>query len=140
MSTRAILAGIAGAIFAFLLGWLIFGILLMDYYNANTTQYAGLMKEMPNLVLIFISNLIFGIWVSFIFERWAKVSTIGGGIVGGIIIGLPIYLYFDLFLIASMNLFNGTVVIVDVIANTVLAALVGGLIGFILGLKKKAAA
>lgn len=42
-------------------------------------------------------------------------------------------------ILAGMNLFNGTIVIVDVLANTLLAALMGGLIGFILSLKKKAA-
>jgi len=87
MSTRAILAGIAGAVFAFFLGWLIFGILLMDYYTANTTSYPGLMKEMPNLVLIFLSQLIMGLLFAFIFERWAGIKTFGRGIVGGIILG-----------------------------------------------------
>jgi hypothetical protein len=140
MSTKAILAGIAGGIFAFFLGWLIFGVLLMDYYTANTTHYEGLMKEMPNIVLLLVSNLVWGFWLSFIFERWAKITTIGNGIVGGIIIGLPVALAFDLWALAGMNLFNGTIVIVDVLANTLLFALMGGLIGFILGYKKKTTA
>ena len=139
MSTRAILAGIAGAVFAFFLGWLIFGILLMDYYTANTTSYPGLMKEMPNLVLIFLSQLIMGLLFSFVFERWAGFRTIGRGIVGGIILGLPIMLSFDLFFLAGMNLFGPTLIVVDVLANAFVTALMGGLIGFILGLKKKAA-
>ena len=140
MSTKAILAGIAGGIFLFFLGWLIFGVLLMDYYTANTTHYDGLMNEMPNLYLMIVSNLIWGLWLSFLFERWAKINSIGKGIVGGIIIGLPMILIVDLYLLASMNLFNGTVVILDVVANSITIGLMGGLIGFILGWKKKAAA
>ena len=140
MSTKAILAGIAGGIFLFFLGWLIFGVLLMDYYTANTTHYEGLMNEMPNLYLMMASNLIWGLWLSFLFERWAKIASIGKGIVGGIIIGLPMILTVDLYLLASMNLLNVTITIVDVIVMTVLIALMGGLIGFILGWKKKAAA
>ncbi|MCK9400224.1 MAG: hypothetical protein M0Q51_09585 [Bacteroidales bacterium] len=139
MSTRAILAGIAGGIFAFLLGWLIFGMFLMDFYTANTTEYVGLMKETPNIVLILLSNLVWGLLFAFVFDTWAGFRTIGRGIVGGIILGLPIMLSFDLYFMAFMNLYSGTLIIVDVLANTIMAALMGGLIGFILGLKKKAA-
>lgn len=140
MSTRAILAGIASAVLAFFLGWLIFGKLLMDYYTANTTPYEGLMKEMPNLVLIALSQLIQGLLFAFIFERWAGIKTFGRGIAGGIILGLPIMLSFDLYFLAAMNLFGPGLIVVDVLANTLVTALMGGLIGLILGLKKKAAA
>lgn len=140
MSTRAILAAVVGSISSFLLGWLIFGILLMDYYTANTTHYDGLMKEMPNLVLVFLNGLIWSLLLAFIFERWAGIKTILGGIKGGVIIGLPIMLSFNLFLLARMNLFTPTLVVVDVIANTIFTALVGGLIAFILGYRKKASA
>ncbi len=140
MSTRAILAAIAGAIFAFFLGWLVFGILLMDYYTAHITHYDGLMKEMPNLVLIALSNLIWGFLFAFVFERWAGIKTISGGILGGIILGLPVMLIFDLYSLAGMNLFSPTLIVVDVIINTLMIALMGGLIGLILGLKKQAAA
>ena len=99
MSTRAILAGIAGGIFAFLLGWLIFGMLLMDFYTANTTEYAGLMKDPPSIVLILLCNLIWGLLFAFVFDKWAGFRTIGRGIVGGIILGLSIMLSFDLYLL-----------------------------------------
>ena len=140
MSTKAILAAVAGAIFAFLLGWLIYGILLMDFYEANTTHYDGLMKEMPNLVLIFLNNLIWSFLLAFIFYRWGAIKSMGNGMKGGIIIGLPVALSFDLYILAGMNLFTPTLVVVDVIVSTVMTALVGGLIGFILGTGKKAAA
>ena len=140
MSTKAILAAVAAAVLAFLLGWVIYGMLLMDYFESNTTHYEGLMKEMPNLYLIFVNNLIWGFLLSFIFYRWAGIKTIGGGIVGGIIIALPVSLSFDLFMIGGMNLFTPTLLVVDVLASTLIWALCGGLIGFILGTGKKAAA
>lgn len=140
MSTKAILAAVAGAVLAFLLGWVIYGMLLMDYFESNSTHYEGLMKEMPNLFLIFVNNLIWGFLLSFIFYRWAGIKTFSGGIVGGIIIALPIALSFDLYIIGGMNLFTPTLVVVDVLASTVIWALCGGLIGFILGTGKKTSA
>ena len=138
MSIKTILAAIAGAILAFLLGWLIYGFLLMDYFEANTTHYDGLMKEMPNLLLVFINNLIWSSLLAFIFYKWAGIKSFAGGIKGGIIIALPISLSFDLYLVSGMNIFTPTLVVVDVIASTVMWAIVGGLIGFILGTGKKA--
>jgi hypothetical protein len=140
MSTKAILAAVAGAVLAFLLGWVIYGMLLMNFFEANSTHYDGLMKETPNLLLYFISNLIMALLFAYIFEKWAGIKSIGSGIIGAIIIGLPISLSMDLFFIGGMNLFTPTLVVVDVIASTVLWALVGGLIGFILGTGKKASA
>ena len=47
MTTKAIIAAIAGGIVAFLLGWLVFGILLDGFYTAHSTQYAGLIQKSP---------------------------------------------------------------------------------------------
>ncbi len=139
MSTKAILAAVAGSVLAFLLGWVIYGMLLMDYFESNSTHYEGLMKEMPNLLLIYINNLIWSLLLAFIFDKWAGARSIGSGIKAGIIIGLPIALSFDLFILAGMNLFTPTLMVVDVLASTVITALTGGLIGYILGTGKKTA-
>jgi hypothetical protein len=48
-----------------------------------------------------------------------------------------IVLAFDMFAYGGMNLFSPTLLIVDILANTVLGGLVGGVAGLILGLGKK---
>jgi len=47
MKTKFMLAGLAGGVFYFFLGWLVYGILLMNFYESNTITYDGLNKEMP---------------------------------------------------------------------------------------------
>ncbi len=137
MNSKIIVATIAGGVAYFLLGWLIYGILLMDFYTANTIQYAGLWKEMPNLLLMFLSNLLGAFLLAFIFHRWAGISTFSGGLTGGLILGLILALMWDLYFLSSMNLYSVTLVVVDVIVSTIFTGIIGGLIGWILGFGKK---
>lgn len=140
MYTKILLATLLGGVVMFLLGWLVFGILLMDYYTANTTHYDGLMKEMPNLGLIFLANLLMAFLYAFIFQRWAGIRTFVGGLNGGMIIGLLFTLIMDLMFISGMNLYPASLIVVDVIVNTIMAGIVGGVIGWFLGTGKKQAA
>jgi hypothetical protein len=138
MNVKAYLAAIAGAVFSFLGGWVIFGMLLMDFYMANTTSYDGLMKSpMPDLIFIFLSGLSASFLLTIIFTKWANVSTFQGGFTNGAIIYFFVVASFNLSMYGFYNLFNITLVFVDTIAQTVFGGLIGGIIGFILGTGKK---
>ncbi len=140
MNTKVLLAGLAGGIAAFLLGWVIFGMLLMGYYEANMIHYEGLMKgegEM-HLGLMFLSNLMLSMMLAYVCSRMG-VNDLKGGLVAGAIIGFLVYLSVDLGFLAMMNMFaSNTMVVVDVLANTVWAALIGAVIGLVLGRGKVA--
>lgn len=142
MTTKVLLAALAGGIAAFLLGWLIFGMLLMGYSEANMVHYDGLMKgegEM-NLPLLFISNVQIALLLAYIGHRMG-VSSLVGGLVMGTIVGFLFYLSVDLSFLSMMNLFaNRTMVVVDVLANTVWTAGVGAVVGLMLGRGKSTAA
>jgi hypothetical protein len=137
MNTKVFLAGLAGGVAAFFLGWLLWGILAMDFMMANTTQYEGLMKEMPDMLPLILGNLIWGLFMAYIFHRWASISTFTGGLVGGLVIALPISIMFDLYFLAGMNLYNVQALVVDVLMNTVVGVVVGGVVGWVLGTGKK---
>jgi len=140
MNTKVLLAGLAGGIVAFLLGWVIFGMLLMGYYEANMIHYDGLIKgegEM-HLGLMFLSNLMLSMMLAYVFSRMG-VNDLKGGLIAGAIIGFLVYLSVDLGFMAMMNMFaNHTMVVVDVLANTVWAALIGAVVGLMLGRGKAA--
>lgn len=137
MSTKAILAGLAGGVFAFFAGWLVFGILLMDFYAANTTVYEGLMKEMPDMVWLGISNIAWGMLYAFIFHKWAGVKSFGGGFTSGLIISFFVVLSFDSSMYAFYNLNTLTLTFVDVVVGTIFGGLVGGVVGLVLGTGKQ---
>ncbi len=140
MNAKFFLSAIAGAITNFLLGWLVYGILLKGFAEANMTQYPGLMPEMPNIFLILLSTLFMAFLIAFIFQRWAGYSTFMNGLYGGMIIGFFIGASMDLSMFAMMNLFTPLYMIVDILVATVLTGIMGGVIAAILGIRKKEAA
>ena len=137
MNTRLILATLARGILYFFLGWLFYGVLLMDFYNANTVHYEGLMKEMPNLYLFAIGNLITAFLFSWIFQRWAGFRTLLKGLNGGLFLSFFIVLPFDLFFLGAWNLYSIKYIVVDIVTSTVLGGIIGGVIGWILGFRLK---
>ena len=138
MKTNKILfGGIAGGLAFFLLGWLIYGVLLMDYSTANYNQCAARQDgEMVWWALI-VSNLAYGFLFSFIFS-WSNTKGLAAGAKMGAILGLLIAISVDLGMYAMNDFFVGfTPVIVDIVVYVVLSALVGMAVAFAMGFAKK---
>jgi hypothetical protein len=142
MIKKLILAALAGSVIQFLLGWLIYGVLLANFMSCNTNHYDGLMKDMNTgsfMILIFISGLVMSFLIAFIFQRWAKFETLTKGLTGGMILGFLLALSYDLYFFASMNLMSFSAMIVDIIVNTIIIGIIGAVIAWILGFKSKGA-
>jgi hypothetical protein len=137
MNTKTLLAGLFAGIITFLLGWLIFGMLLMDFYMSNSTLYTGLMKDPPNFVAIFIANLSWGLLIAYIFNL-AGIKTTQNGAINGVIIFFLVVLGVDLLYYAQMNLFGLKVVLVDVIVNALMGGIIGAFVGWWYGRPGKA--
>ena len=137
MKTNFYLAGLAGGVFNFFLGWLVYGILLMSFMEANTIKYEGLSKEMPDMLLLSLSCLATAFFLAFIFEKWAKIATLKGGFVGGLIIGLFICVIYDLSFLSMYNLFNKTMAVVDILVGGVMYGATGAVVGWVLSTGKK---
>lgn len=136
MNTKAILAGLAGGVFAFFGGWLVYGVLLMDYFMSHTTKYDGLMKDPPDFIFIIISNLAWGFLYALIFHRWANVKSFGPGFSKGLALSFLWMLMFDSSMYAFYNLNTLTFIGVDIVVGTLFGGLVGGVVGIVLGMGK----
>jgi hypothetical protein len=135
MNIQVLLAAVAGAVTLFLLGYLIWGVLLRAHFKSNAKEYAGLSKEpTPNLVLLFLSNLALALLLAFLFAQWASIRTFADGVVAGAIVGSLIHLSWKLSLTGYLNLYKRTwPVAVDILAETARVSLAGGVIGAVLG-------
>jgi len=137
MNTKFLVGALIGAVLFFLLGWLVYGILLADmmagYMNTACTKP---MEEM-NMGLMVLGNVCFGVLFAYILSNGgAKFSSFSGGAMAAAVVGLLIALGYDSMLYAQstmMNSFNG--VYMDVAAFAIISAIAGGGIGWWLGRK-----
>ncbi len=138
MNIKVLAATIAGSITIFLLGFLIFGILLAPYTKADVIQYAGLHKEPPDFLLLILKNIVQAFLLVYIFEYLAGIRTFLSGMKVSAIIMFLITLSLNLNLLSILNLHTGfTANILDVVGETVRIALGGGVIGAVLGFMDK---
>ena len=142
MDTRTLLAGLAAGVTGFLLGWLLFGILLMDYFQGNIAQYDGLMRteEEFGMISMLVGNLLLGFLLAWLFSRM-NVTTFAGGAVDGFIIGLLIYGSMSLYYYAMMNWYTSIApMLVEILVNGIWMAVMGGVAAAVLGMKRSVAA
>jgi heme/copper-type cytochrome/quinol oxidase subunit 4 len=116
---------IAGTIVYYLLGGLAYGVLFKDLYPQD-----------GNHLFIVLGCLFFVMLLTYIFTKWANISTWLTGAKAGAVIGLLYGL--------SMNFFmhsNGEAdykkIATDVLVNVVMAAITGAVIGAVLGMMNK---
>ncbi|MBL7924076.1 MAG: hypothetical protein JNL88_07750 [Bacteroidia bacterium] len=139
MNTKVIIAGLVAGLTGFLLGWVVYGMLLMDFMTAHCTNYPGLMKEPPVLWAIFFANCCSGWLFAYIFHRIGGIQSFAGGFQTGLIISLLFTLNLDLYYYSMMNMGDSTYYAVDVVVSTLMGAVMAGVAGAMLGTGKKAA-
>ena len=136
-TNRILLGGVTGGVLFFFLGWLIYGVLMMDYMTNNYNQCA--MKPMEEMVwwALILSNLASGFMLAFVFSWSNTKGWLAGAKVAGIL-GLLMYLSFDLSMYSMSTMFkNLGVLCVDIIVATVFIAVVGSVIALVMGMGKQ---
>lgn len=139
MNTKKILLGsFAGAVTYFLLGWLIYGMLLMDYMTNSCPNIPGLNRNESEMLLwvMFISNLLSAFLMAYIFDL-AKISGWMNGMKQGAIIGFIITAAFDTGMYAMTFMLTKNWLMIDVLASTVMAAIVGAVVAAVMGMGDK---
>lgn len=135
---KLLMGGIAGAVTTFLLGWLIFGILLMDFMNNNPGATGIVNRAEPDFLYLVIGNLAMGLLFAYILIK-SNINTLAGGLVCGGIVGLLMTVSFDCIMYATTTAISKTAMAADVAATTVMFAISGAVIGMVLGIGKKEA-
>jgi hypothetical protein len=119
MGTKKLLfGGVTGGVILFLLGWLIYGVLLVGFYSTNAGTATGVNKSMEemNMGLIFLANLSWGFLMSFILSRWTRPKSIADGLKTGALVGILSGSGFDLLTYATTNIMTINGAIVDIVA------------------------
>ena len=138
MDTKKFLTGtLVGGIAYFILGYLFYGLLLMGFFESNAGSATGVNRQMDEIVwwALILGNFAFAALLSYIFLKWAHISTFKRGLRGGAIIGFFIAASFDLIWYGTSNMMNLNAALVDIIVGTVISAIVGGVVGAVIHAK-----
>lgn len=139
MDIKKLLAGgITGGIAYFFLGWVIYGMLLMNFMASNPGTVGGIERAEPNYMYLIIGNLAMGFLMAYIFVK-GNVNSLTGGLVTGGIVGLLMAVGVDCTRYATTNIISKTAMAADVAAIIVMSAIVGAIVGVVLGMVKKTA-
>lgn len=132
MTNKTLLGALAGGVALFLLGWVIYGMLLMDYTTANFNQCAANPPDQMIWWAMIVSCLCSGLLLALILS-WANKSGAADGAKIGAIVGALIGLSIDLSMFSMSSMFPGlTPLLVDVIAYTVMTAIGGAVVGLVM--------
>jgi len=132
-SNRFLMAAVVGGIVIFAVGGVLYGVLLMSFFEANQGSAVGAMKEAPDYVHLFLGQLVFGVFLAVVMDKWARVGGLVNGVKIGAIVGLLVGLGYDLTLFAVSNMANITATLVDPLVFAVQLACGGAAVGAILG-------
>jgi len=113
-----VLAGIAGGITDFLLGWVLYGMLFRDYFAGPD----------PNIAMIFGGCMSFGFLISYFYVRWANLVTFMTGLKAGAGIGLIMGIMNNFFMSAGESVVDYEKFAVDVVISIIMGSVVGGIV------------
>ena len=123
---KFLLASFAGGILFFVSGFLAYGVLLHDF------MVAAEMKETPNMGVLILSQLIFGVFLTMVLRRWEGVETVAQAARAGAVVFLLVSLGFDLVQYATAIEVSPTVILVGAVVSAIRGALAGGAVGAVL--------
>ena len=140
MLSRLLAATVAGGVVFFILGFIVYGLILDPMVmRPNTNPDAlKLMKDPPVWIPLILANLVSAFLLAYIFEKWASIRTFATGASAGATIMFLISLSFQLMFYAFMKMTDSfTPMIADILGSVILGAIGGGVIGLVLGMMNK---
>lgn len=129
---KVILAGLIAGIVAFMFRSLMYGIVLEDFFIANAGTAEGVERGEDILMIpLIIGHLAWGLLLAYIIAKIRNIKTFAKGAVVGAAIGFLGTTAVHLIRFGTTNLttLNGT--LVNIVALTVISAIIGGIVGWI---------
>lgn len=137
INNKTLLGGLAAGVLFFVLGFLVYGMLLKDFMAAHTN--AEFMRPEEEMVwwAMIVSNFTFGILLALIIS-WSKTTGVIEAAKISAMVAVLFGLTIDLSFYSMSKMFSDlTVVFVDIASWTVMSAIGGAVIGWIMDMGKK---
>src|SRR6187401_83513 len=122
MNKQTLLAVIVGFVVSFLLGWLVYGIMLMDYMGAHTLAGFNKPEDEMSFPGIIVGTLAMVLLFIMLFNKMGA-TDVKKGAMAGLWIGFLVTLSYDSYFWGATHLYNDLEVIcVDVLVSSVMNA------------------
>jgi len=129
---KFLVSGIIGGVVSFIAGYFVYGMLLMNYMNAHPGLATNVNRPMGEFVwwALILGNIFSGLTLSYVYNKWANISTIGAGAMAGAILGLLIVLSYDLSMYGTSQLLSKYSFCADVLGSVIVSAITGAAVGW----------
>lgn len=136
MNMKILKGTLIGGIFYFLVGWLVYGILLADFMMSNFNQCPNRPEADMIWWAMILSNLVYAYFLTMIL-RWTGAKGLIDGLKTGALVGLLFAATIDLSFYSMTTMFNSLgALAVDLIVSTVITAVTGIVIVLLWGKEK----
>jgi len=140
MDTKRFLIGtIVGGIVLFVMGYVLFELLLGSVMDSNMVDIPGLHREVPVYWALVLSCFVYAALICYAMGRRGATGLAAGAKVGAVV-GLLLWLTADLMTFAFMNSMTQSMLVIDPLLGLVHAAIAGAVIGLVDGKLRPAAA
>jgi len=132
VSKNFLLATVIGAVVYFVLGYVIYELLLGSFYAGQQGSATGVMRDAPLWSWMILSILVFSAVIALILG-WAGAKDAASGFKIAALVGLLVSISFDFGQYAMSNLMTMTGTLVDPIVGAIHTGIGGAVIGLMLG-------
>ncbi len=132
MNTKTLISGIVAGIVTFFVGYLIYGVIMADYFMSTMPSFPGLIKDPMEIWSIGVGNLIWGILLAWMLNAAGVVSASKGATYAAIAFFL--YTLGSGFIVfGQMNMYTIQGIFVEGLCSAVMMATGGAVAGWMLG-------
>lgn len=137
---RIVIGTIVGAVVLYALGYLIFNVIAVGFYEANMTSVPGVFHESQIQWAIGLAYVGAGALLTLAILSRGGTPTLGGGAVVGAVVGFLVWVDADFVYYGIANVWTLTLVIVDPFVEAIHHAITGAVIAFVLARLSKSPA
>jgi len=132
MNTQKLVIGsVVGAVVLFVLGYVLFDLALMDFYEANAGAAGIGIRETQVYWAIALGALGYGALITVLVGK-AGAPTLGNGLKAGALAGFLLWLTADMTYYGFLDLFHLNVTLTDIVVETIRAAIAGAVVALVL--------
>ena len=127
-----VIGTVVGAVVIFAVGYVIFDVLLGDYYAANSGSATGVIRDEPVVWALVVGALAYAALIIYAMRAQAGSVNLVSGMKVGAIVGFLLWATADYSLYAITNMNNLSVTVLDPFVEIVHGGIAGAVIGAVL--------